>query len=84
MKTILCRSLAAMLLGLVLCGCGPDTQPNAPAGEVRYILNRSSGIFHFPDCPSVGRMKEKNKAPFYGTREEAVAAGYEPCRNCRP
>ena len=84
MITVLRRSVAAMLLGLLLCGCGPDTQPAAPTEEVRYILNRSSGIFHFPNCPSVGRMKEKNKVLFSGTREEAIAAGYEPCRKCRP
>lgn len=51
---------------------------------VTYILNTSSKRFHYPDCQSVSDMKEKNKQEFYGTRDEAIAAGYLPCGNCHP
>ena len=40
--------------------------------------------FHYPDCKSVKRMKEKNKQDFSGTREEAMSMGYDPCGNCNP
>ena len=51
---------------------------------VTYILNTNSKKFHRPNCPSVGKMKNSNKREFTGTREEAIASGYEPCHNCNP
>ena len=52
--------------------------------EVTYILNTNSHKFHYPYCDSVYDMKEKNKAEFYGTREEVIDLGYEPCGRCNP
>lgn len=49
-----------------------------------YILNISSGKFHYPECKSAKRMNESNKKYFYGTREEAIKNGYTPCGNCNP
>ena len=49
-----------------------------------YILNTNTMKFHRPDCSSVKRMSEKNKAVFEGTRDEAISAGYSPCENCNP
>lgn len=49
-----------------------------------YILNTNTRKFHRPDCSSVKKIKDKNKAEFTGTREEAIAAGYDPCGNCNP
>ena len=54
------------------------------AGEQEYILNTNSHKFHLPDCPSVQSIKEKNKEVFWGTRQELLNDGYEPCQNCRP
>jgi len=57
----------------------------ASASEVRtYVLNTNSHRFHYPNCPSVGDMKEKNKLVFEGTREEILEKGYEPCGICKP
>lgn len=52
--------------------------------EPTYILNTNSHKFHYPWCGSVDDMSEKNKREFFGTREEAIAEGYEPCKRCRP
>lgn len=62
------------------------TTKKAVSSKVTYILNinPSSMRFHEPDCGSVDQMKESNKKEFYGTREEAIAAGYKPCGNCDP
>lgn len=49
-----------------------------------YILNTNTRKFHRPDCSSVKKINDKNKAEFTGTREEAIAAGYDPCGNCNP
>ena len=72
---------------------GEDSN-NAPSGETAkeedsaespdYILNASSHKFHKPDCESVESMAEHNKKAFYGTRDEAIAQGYDPCKNCNP
>ncbi len=52
--------------------------------DVTYILNSNTGRFHYPNCKSVKRMNDSNKVFFTGTREEAIAKGYEPCGNCHP
>ena len=58
--------------------------PIAEQLEVKYILNTNSLKFHYPYCDSVSKMKEQNKAEFYGTRDEAIALGYDPCKRCNP
>lgn len=49
-----------------------------------YILNTNGHKFHLPSCSSVQDMKPKNKKTFYGSRNEAIAQGYEPCGRCNP
>ena len=62
-----------------------ETQPAVPQSDAQqYILNTNTKKFHIPGCGSVAKMKEKNKQVFYGTREEAIAAGYDPCGKCHP
>lgn len=55
-----------------------------PPNILRYVLNTNTKKFHYPDCASVGQMKEKNRADFSGTREEAIRMGYSPCGRCTP
>lgn len=52
--------------------------------EHTYILNTNTLKFHKPDCSSVNQMSEHNKGEFLGTRDELIAQGYEPCKNCNP
>ena len=49
-----------------------------------YVLNIHTMVFHYPSCSSVGKMKEKNKQSFTGSREELIFMGYKPCGNCHP
>ena len=62
----------------------PDVSEEDEEAEVTYILNKNTKKFHYPDCPSVNTIKEKNKVVFYGTREEAIKMGYSPCGRCNP
>lgn len=55
------------------------TEHESQAGT--YIGNTNSGVFHRPDCS--GLPAEQNRITF-GSREEAVNAGYTPCGRCRP
>lgn len=57
----------------------------AESADVRdYILNTNSKKFHYPSCPSVSKMKDKNKQAFTGSRDEVIAMGYDPCGQCNP
>ena len=61
-------------------------QPTVSAtdSEPTYYLNTYRHKFHKPGCPSVTQMNPENRQAFYGTREEAIRAGYDPCHNCNP
>jgi AraC family transcriptional regulator of adaptative response/methylated-DNA-[protein]-cysteine methyltransferase len=43
---------------------------------------RTTGIFCVPVCGS--RRPNKSNVTFYGSSAEAVAAGFRPCKRCRP
>lgn len=63
-----------------------DEQTQAAGEQTRtdYVLNANTKKFHYPDCPSVAKMSEKNKIYYTGTRDEVIQMGYEPCANCNP
>ncbi|MDE6034288.1 MAG: hypothetical protein K2G36_00020 [Ruminococcus sp.] len=49
-----------------------------------YIVNTSTGKFHYPDCPSVNLMSENNKLYFTGDKESLSEYGYYSCGRCNP
>jgi AraC family transcriptional regulator of adaptative response/methylated-DNA-[protein]-cysteine methyltransferase len=49
---------------------------------VFYIAVRTTGIFCRPSCPS--RTSRPENVEFYARAEDAVFAGYRPCKRCRP
>ena len=51
---------------------------------VNYILNTNTHKFHYPNCSSVGKMKESNKKSYNGTRDDLITQGFSPCGNCHP
>src|SRR5262245_24897734 len=42
----------------------------------------STGVYCRPTCPS--RLAHRVNVRFYDTRADAEAAGYRPCKRCRP
>lgn len=48
-----------------------------------YIGNANSMKFHFADCYMVDKMNPANKV-YLNTRDEAINAGYVPCKRCNP
>lgn len=50
----------------------------------QYVLNTHTKKFHFPDCPSVDQMSEKNKEFTDASRDELIARGYTTCGRCNP
>lgn len=60
----------------------PEAEPEPQGTD--YILNVNTKKFHYPSCASVGQMKESNKRAYTGSRDEVIAQGYEPCKECNP
>ncbi len=52
--------------------------------EITYIANISTKKLHYPWCPFVGKMKEKNKVYLECSVDEATVQGYIPCKKCNP
>lgn len=52
--------------------------------ERNYIINKNTKKFHEEDCKSVQDIQKKNKEQYYGSREELLQNGYEPCGRCKP
>ena len=77
MKKIFSVIVAVLLLTTAIVIAAPP-QFNTP-----YIGNSYRLTFHRRDCESVLQMNYKNQVPF-NTRDEAIAAGYSPCGNCKP
>jgi O-6-methylguanine DNA methyltransferase len=50
---------------------------------VRYVGCRSTNIYCFPTCHDARRMRPENRVPLRSVKE-ADAAGYRPCRHCKP
>ena len=60
-----------------------DPGKNIDDTEAVYIGNKNSHVFHRNTCSSAVSMSEKNKIEFI-SRDEAVAQGYKPCKQCKP
>jgi hypothetical protein len=68
-----------------------EAPPDLPAPEhetaespgTAYVGNIRLERFHRSECHCLQRLSPQNRRGFE-TREEAVDAGYEPCRVCKP
>lgn len=54
---------------------------DAAAGEYAYIGNAKSQKFHTLYC---GNLPAEQNRVYFQDREQATAAGYEPCGSCKP
>ena len=60
-----------------------QTYDNPYAGSASYIGNANSMKFHYSWCSSVSAMNPGNRVEFY-SRDDAINAGYQPCKRCNP
>lgn len=51
--------------------------------DTPYIGNAHTLRFHHRNCGSVNKMNPENQRPLNSV-DEALAAGYWPCGNCKP
>jgi micrococcal nuclease len=60
-----------------------ERAPPQASTATSYVGSRRSDKFHRPSCRYAGRIKPSNLVVF-GSRQEALNAGYVPCKACRP
>lgn len=48
-----------------------------------YVGNANSKKFHYTDCSAAQKMNPSNRVEF-NSRDEAINAGYIPCKKCSP
>ncbi len=57
--------------------------PVSEISRTPYVATPTTGVFCHATCHHARRIKPENRRPFRSA-QEAVAAGYRPCRVCRP
>ena len=55
--------------------------PEDLAGQVTYVLNERSKVFHRPTC---GSLPTANRKDSHESREEIIRQGYNACGRCNP
>lgn len=68
---------------LELEGAHPETLEKLAASRVRYLGNSKGMHYCYPTCGGIETLVVSNTVAFH-TDEEALAAGYHPCSDCRP
>jgi hypothetical protein len=61
----------------------PQPPPTDNQTQHSYVSSKNSKIFHKPDCTWVKNILPQNLV-YYKTRDEAIAAGKQPCKKCQP
>ena len=82
----------AIAQGYVPCKtCKPDlasggmaaATASLEASSAPFVGHKGSKKLHTASCQWGQRMSARNKV-FFNTYEEAIAAGYVPCKSCKP
>jgi O-6-methylguanine DNA methyltransferase len=64
-------------------GAGPDELERLGRGGTRFLGSDTTRIYCYPTCHHARRTSDAHRKRFKGA-DEATAAGYRPCRVCRP
>jgi Micrococcal nuclease (thermonuclease) homologs len=81
-KFVLAFALALAILGLllgsfILIGDTGDTNSSY------FVGSKNSDVYHCPWCHYVDRIRPEHLI-YFDTPEDAIAAGYRPCKVCNP
>jgi O-6-methylguanine DNA methyltransferase len=68
---------------LAVEGADPDGLEGLARAGVRYVGSDTTRIFCMPTCHDARRVTPRHEVRFRSSGE-AFAAGYRPCRHCRP
>ena len=64
-------------------GLDPDAFEGLARSGVRYVGSDTTHVVCLPTCASARRITDRHRVPFRSL-DQARAAGYRPCLNCRP
>ena len=64
-------------------GAEPDLIEALARAGVRYYAHKASGTFCLLTCGGEHRVPDPNRIA-YRSEQEALTAGYRPCKDCRP
>ena len=53
------------------------------AADFKYVGSAKSNKYHYPTCKWAQKIKSENSVTFKSAKE-ALAAGYVPCKVCKP
>ncbi len=72
------RLVIALLLGCFILGvCGIAITAD------KFVASKNSNKYHYTWCKWAQKIKPENLISF-DTPEQAIAAGYVPCKVCKP
>ncbi|WP_253256508.1 MULTISPECIES: thermonuclease family protein [unclassified Neomoorella] len=78
------RQAGKGLWGATVTAPAPIPAPgDKSSSAAKYIGNSSSKKFHLPSCQWAKEISPRNRVEFT-SRQEAISAGYQPCKVCRP
>lgn len=89
MKRIMCLTLLPLLICSLAFAQGKATEKKASEKAktaekaTELIGSKSSKVYHTATCKAAQKIDAKNKVTFKDA-DEAVAAGYSPCKMCKP
>ena len=64
---------------------GIVTTAEQAAREARlYVINKRTGVFHYPSCEGAKQISDRNRKEVTATRTELTSKGYTPCGYCEP
>lgn len=61
---------------------GTGEKPPEPPQEPTFIANKSSNVYHKPDCASVKQISEENRLEWFGSEEDLQHAGFTAHSAC--
>ena len=77
------RWLISAMIFLPLAGTVSITPSQLHADNITYVGSSKSNKYHRRSCVWAGRISPKNLVVF-NSPEEAISAGYVPCKVCKP
>ena len=77
--------LISVILAIAVITFSHVAAPTAYAQnqEMTYVGSNKSNKYHRPSCSAAQRIKPSNLVSF-SSKEEAIKAGYAPCKVCKP